>query len=714
MPSAKTVGSRIGKLKPFLASCSLSTIRRGHELVGQLAAGGEEKEFTCKIHSFSQFSASWVVPKDQRRQGVILYLHGGGYTCGGEAYAKAFGIRLAMRYGVRVLCPAYRLAPEHPFPAALEDALEAYSYLRNKGYEKITLCGESAGGGLCYSLCLKIKALGLPMPCGIVAVSPWTDLTMSGISYQENQEIDPSLSREFLDFCVKSYAQNPGDPYVSPLLGDLTGLPPSLIFAGSDELLRSDSELLHKRLEGQGAKSALYVKPDRWHAYLMYGLQEDKKDFDRINRFLSAVMSRENKLQWMRLDNAAKIYPAARSQNWSNVFRLSATLQEPIDRDVMQSALDVTVRRFPSIAARLRRGTFWYYLQQLQKAPPLRQESNHPLTRMSRQEARQCALRVIVYENRVAVEFFHSLTDGTGGLIFLKTLLAEYLLQRYGVSAPAEQGVLGRLEEPSPAELEDSFLKYAGPVAASRKEDTAWHVAGTPEPDGYLNLTCFTLPVKNVLALSHSYGVSLTAFLCAVMMMALQELQQERVPFVKHRKPIKVLLPVNLRSIFPSRSLRNFALYTTPQIDPRLGEYELGEVCKIVHHWMGMDITPRQMSRKIATNVNSETSLPIKLMPLFIKNIAMKAVFLTVGERKSCLTISNLGNVKLPEEMKPYIKRMDFILGPQARAPYNCGVLSWGDTLYLNFIRNTKEPDLEMAFFRQLQKLNLPVAVQSN
>ena len=130
-------------------------------------------------------------------------------------------------------------------------------------------------------------------------------------------------------------------------------------------------------------------------------------------------------LRWVRLDNAAKIYPAARSKNWSNVFRQSVTLREEVDADVLKSALHVMVKRFPSIAARLRKGAFWYYLQQVDTAPELKEEYSYPLTYMSKEEMRRCAFRVIVYHNRIAVEFFHSLTDGTGALIFLKNLVAE-------------------------------------------------------------------------------------------------------------------------------------------------------------------------------------------------------------------------------------------------------------------------------------------------
>lgn len=419
-------------------------------------------------------------------------------------------------------------------------------------------------------------------------------------------------------------------------------------------------------------------------------------------------------LRWMRLDNAAKIYPAARRDTWSNVFRLSVTLTEPVDRDTLRSALDTTVRRFPSIAARLRRGVFWYYLQPLEQAPDIGEESSYPLTRMTQKDIRRCALRVIAYENRIAVEFFHALTDGTGALIFLKTLTAEYLHRRHGISIPAEQGVLDRNEAPTSGELEDSFPKYAGPVAASRKEHTAWHLRGTPEAGGFRNLTCFQIPVSAVLTKAKEHNITVTAFLCAVMMDALQDLQTEKVPDRHRRKPIKVLLPVNLRQLFPSSTLRNFAFYTTPEIDPRLGHYSFEELCAIIRHRMGLDITPKQMSTRIATNVRDEQSMLIKLIPLPIKNIVMKAIFDTVGECKSCLSLSNLGAVKLPEEMRPYVERMDFILGPQASAPHNCGVLSFGDTLYVNFIRSTREPELEFHFFRVLQRLDLPVQVQSN
>lgn len=431
-------------------------------------------------------------------------------------------------------------------------------------------------------------------------------------------------------------------------------------------------------------------------------------------KFRSSWKPESHKLRWLPLDNAAKIYPAARRKNWSNTYRFSATLKEEVDRAVLQSALDVTVKRFPSIVARLRRGVFWYYLEQVPRAPKIQEEQSYPLTPMRKKDMRQCALRVIVYRKRVAIEFFHSLTDGSGALTFLKSLLAEYLEQKHGISIPEEHGVLNRMEEPSEEELEDSFQKYAGNVNAGRRENDAWQITGTAEPDGFQHVTFFQLPVGLALQKARENGVTLTAFLGAVMIQAIQNLQRECVPYARLRKHIKIQLPVNLRTLFPSKTLRNFSLYIAPEIDPRLGEYTFPEICAAVRHRMGLEINQKHMSALIAANVSIERLMALRLMPLFIKNMIMRLAFDFVGERKSCLSMSNLGSVKLPETMVPYIERFDAVLCVKATAPYNCAVISYGDTLNISFIRNIRESKLEYHFYRVLREQGIPVTVQSN
>ena len=171
---------------------------------------------------------------------------------------------------------------------------------------------------------------------------------------------------------------------------------------------------------------------------------------------------------------------------------------------------------------------------------------------------------------------------------------------------------------------------------------------------------------------------------------------------------------MNLRNLFPSKTLRNFASYITPELDPRMGECSFEELCDEVHHRMGLENNRRTMRAKFAANVASERSPVLRVMPLFIKNIAMKAVFDAVGECKSCLCLSNLGNVQLPEAMASYVRRMDFIIGVQAAAPHDCGVVTWNGTMYINCIRSIREPELEMHFCRVLRQLGLHVKVESN
>lgn len=714
--SEKFVRKQLERMKPFTTGISLEAIRKGQDLLGVILAKTVRKNVNIEKVKLSSSTCAWITPHDERRKGVILYLHGGGYTCGDLEYAEGFGSILATDCGIKVFCLAYRLAPENPFPAAINDALEAYRMLLSSGYlpGQIVLCGESAGGGLCYCLCNKLKQIHLPTPAGVIAISPWTDLTQSGESFEFNRSVDPSLRKETLDFYARCYSENITDPLVSPLYGDTRELPPSLIFVGSDEVLLDDSRRMHQKILENGGSSQLIVADRMWHAYVLFCIKEREGDFDVINSFLDKFLTHERKLRWMRLDNAAKIFPAAKRKNWNNFFRISATMVDDVDVEVLKSAVDVTIRRFPSIAVRLCRGAFWYYLEELSSAPEILEEQSWPLAHTPFESINACALKIIVYKKRIAVEFYHALTDGNGGLVFLKTLLAEYIEQKYNVNVPSEYGVLDRLEEPSEEEFEDSFFKYRGEVSTSRSASEAFKVHYTREPDDFLHVTTMMLDSGAVLAEAKKHGVTLTNFLCAAMLLALKRIQDEQIPDRRKQKPIRVVLPVNLRRLFPSKTLRNFVHVIMPEIDPRMGDYSFDEICKVVYHQMGIDVTPKSMCAKFTPNVNAERFPVIRVMPLFVKNLVMRMIYDRVGERTNCLNISNLGDVKLPEVMKPYIARFDLVLGVQATKPNNCGVLSYNGTLYLSFIRNTVESSLESSFFEVLRGLGLKVKVESN
>ncbi len=736
----KFIRSQLELTKPIADGSGIEVSRSFQDKIGKLMHFTRRRDVVITENVDESLNGALIVPRDEVRGGLIIYLHGGGYTCGTLEYAKGTASILSAECGMRVIAVDYRLAPEHPYPAALEDALRAYRATLDSGLitaDKILLAGESAGGGLAYSLCLRLREEGLPLPAGIIAISPWCDLTLSGRSYDENREADPSLSKERLAYFADCYTgaykdtekkvkigrageigdrEAKADPYVSPIFAELGGMPPSLIFAGEDEILLSDAEGMRDRLTAAGCSVTYVTRPKMWHAYVLYCLKSNRSDFKIINDFAKKCLPKgnERKLKWMHLDNAAKIYPAAATSRWNNIYRLSATLYEEVDRATLQSALDVTVRRFPSIAVRLRSGIFWYYLEEIAHAPDIQDEKSYPLVRMPFDDIRHCAFRVLIYKRRIAVEFFHALTDGNGALIFLKTLVAEYLTQRHGIKIPPTDGVLDRLEEPSEEELTDCFPKHKAIVGKSRSESNSYRIMGQTEDDGFCHVTTLMMRPSELLEKAHEYGVTVTALIAACFIKAGIALQYEDVKKPKNMKKVKVLIPVDLRRIYNRKTLRNFALYTTPSVDPRLGDYTLEEICRIVHHRMALEITEKNMSARIYTNVKDEENMLLKLTPLFLKNIVMKIIFMLVGERKSMLSMSNLGAVRLPEVMDEYVERLDFILSVQSTAPYNASIISYKDSLNLNIIRNIKEPRLERELYNVLRSCGIHVKVESN
>lgn len=740
-PITKLIHSQISLLKPFISTCSLQAVRLGQDKIGKLMSRAHRADVTYEDVKIGSLDASFITPKDIISPGIILYLHGGGYTAGNLDYAKGFGTILSAKTSVRVLCLSYRLAPENVFPAALDDCFDAYAYLIANGYHpsQIILCGESAGGGLVYSLCEKLSAASRPLPAGIIAISPWTDLTQSGESYKANRDIDPSMTPERLKYFADCYLygakedtkkelhpltcedeemdrENKSNPLISPLFADLskTKMPPSLIFVGADEIMLDDARLMHEKLLLAGHESDMTITKDMWHGYVLYNLKEYDNDFAKIRAFLKKHIAGQKKLRWMTLDNAAKIFPASRSRSWSNVFRISATLYDDIDMKALHDALDVTVRRFPSIAVRVKTGMFWYYLEEIPKAPDIMEEKAHPLSRMPFDDIRKCAFRVIVHEKRIAVEFFHALTDGNGGLVFVKTLVSEYLYQKYHVKVPKGNGVLDRLMEPSDSELEDSFKKNAGPFPASRKDTDAFKISGEKESDGYKTNVTFVLEPDEVKKRAGALGVTVTAYMAAALSLATLNIQKENGSRKEKAMPVKVLIPVNLRKIFNSGTLRNFVLYASPSIDPRLGEYTFEELCEMIHYQMKLQITRKNMAAMIATNVNSEKPLILKITPLFIKNVVMKLIFNAVGEKKSCFSFSNLGFVDMPKEFTDKVERLDFVLSVQSASPYNTSLITYGGKMNLNIIRNIKEPILERELYKVLKDLGLSVTLESN
>lgn len=418
--------------------------------------------------------------------------------------------------------------------------------------------------------------------------------------------------------------------------------------------------------------------------------------------------------KWMKLDNAAKIYPAAKKRNWKALFRLSVDLTEPVDPEVLERALESTLSRFPGFALKLKPGLFWYYLEHNEGQPNIQMEEAYPCGHMDFNKNKGFMFRVLYYRRRIAVEIFHALTDGTGGLCFMKTLAAEYLRIKYGADIPRGNEILDCSAAPAADETEDAYLKYAKNIKRTRREQSAFTIKGTKESDDFINVTTGMIMAGDILSRAKEKGVSLTDYLAAALIMAVDKLQRKTVKNERRYKPVKICIPINLRRFYPTNTMRNFASYVNPGIDPKYGTYSFDEVLYAVHHYMRSEATEKLLGAKISTNVRSETMRVLRVTPLFIKNIAMKLTFNLVGDRKSSTSISNLGNVTLPAEMAGYVTRMDFILGPLSRNRIVCGALTYNGCLILNFVRTIKESTLEREFFRYLVQMGVPVKIESN
>jgi len=253
----------------FNPNMTIDEMRRSMESLTKLASLPSKTKVE-KV-SFNGISAEWICAKEAHEDRVILYLHGGGYNIGSPNTHRELAAHISMTSGAKVLLPDYRLAPEHPFPSALEDATSAYRWLLDTGLtgRNISIAGDSAGGALSIATSISLRDTGEPSPASIACISPWTDLEMSGNSIKTHAKIDPLLNLQLLKIMASNYIgdNDPCSPLISPIYADLRGISPLLIHVGSDEMLLDDSTRIAEKAKNAEVDVTLKIYDQMWHAW---------------------------------------------------------------------------------------------------------------------------------------------------------------------------------------------------------------------------------------------------------------------------------------------------------------------------------------------------------------------------------------------------------------------------------------------------------------
>lgn len=401
------------------------------------------------------------------------------------------------------------------------------------------------------------------------------------------------------------------------------------------------------------------------------------------------------------IDNSAILYLAQMGKNHTNVYRFTVTLTEAVSPELLQQAADRVCPRFPTIFAGFRSGLFSYAVIPAKEAPWVQNDPGM-LKTMSYAEIEKCAYRIYYSGREIIIEAFHALTDGYGAVTTLRTLTAEYLRLRYGVVSPEQETMLEQGEPDWEMELHDSYLDHAQAKPLGVPNRYAYQLPGRNR-DWNVKTSMEHFSTDALLKAAKSTGVSMTAMISAVMAEAIMEIQKKHER--KKHKPVRIMVPIDLRRQFSGKTLRNFILYALPTLEP--GEECLSRIERLQHfHQQLRHQTAKEgLSSQVSRNVRVQRNPLFRFSPRLLKCTAMRIVYRFFGECNSSITLTNLGQVSLSEELKRYIHRIDAHLTPRRHSPYNCGLISCGDTTSISISRFGEEPELEPLFFSKLHSI---------
>lgn len=408
---------------------------------------------------------------------------------------------------------------------------------------------------------------------------------------------------------------------------------------------------------------------------------------------------------WFRLDDAAKIYPLSMKHGQMSVFRLAAVMKEPVKPELLQIALHFTIQRFPGFATTVRKGFFWHYLDQTKRRYCIQPETDIPVRPLKIAASGSQSFRVLYYENRISVEFFHILTDATGGMCFLKTLLAEYL-RLLGISCPCGDGILDVTQPPLTGENENAFPAADRRGKGSGLTDRAsLQLSGKLAPVRPCRILHFEMDAEKLREAAKSRNATVTAYLLGLLFLAGRRATEAM------GGSFNIQVPVNMRKFYPSPTLRNFSMYC----GIRLNLEQVTTLDDILPE-IQRQLTEKASREAMTEMIHSSTRLvnSVRFVPLFIKAPIARLIYGFLGDKIFSNTLSNLGVVHLPPEMESRVDHLEFLLGTLVSNRAGCALVTCGGKAVLTIAKQTADPSLEEALCRLLDEDAVQYAVKGS
>ena len=406
---------------------------------------------------------------------------------------------------------------------------------------------------------------------------------------------------------------------------------------------------------------------------------------------------------WSSLDNAALIFPSASGRADHQMFRISCELYDKVEPAFLQGALDQTIEAFPIFRSVMKRGLFWYYLESSEKTLKVHEENRQPCAPIDTRSGKNLLFDVSYFRNRINLEIYHVLSDGTGALNFLRTLITKYLSLCHGLAEPSLD------YDASVTQMnDDSFHRYyTGSQNAKRREyGTACRLSGRKYPEDRLKIITGHTAIQPILEAAHNYHTTLTAYLCACLMDAISKAVSVRAK----KRPVVLSVPVNLRSHFPSASARNFFSVLLIGYDYGKQDGEFEDVVKKIGADLSNGLAKDSLSHGIDAYSAIQYNAFARVAPLFFKDFVLKAAYRN-AMRQDTAGFSNIGVVSMPHELEPFIRSFDVYSSTNKLQACMC---SYQGRLSISFSSPFVSAEVQRRFFRTLTALGAEVEITTN